>query len=341
MRIVAFLFKIFFAIVILFVLFYVITYLSTRGNYKVAHTISTDTTLPHLVINQYTFHLETFGDSTRPVIIVLHGGPGFDYRYLYPLKRLSNEYLVVFYDQRGCGLSPRVPMNNISREVYLQDLDKIIDHFSKGKKVHMVGHSWGATLAAEYLSIYPDKVSKTVLAEPPFLNAEMAHQYMEKVNYLKPRFNMKLLGYFMKIYFQSMHIKKPDDHAGKDYFFNRLMWNTYEGHPLAGYFCRKDKDKNDIPYWRAGAIASQAIMESVLDQHGNFNINITQRTGTLQNEVLFLAGECNTLSGYRHQQKHADLFVNSNIEEIPGSGHFLFNDQPEYSISVIRNFLNK
>src|SRR5687767_1729721 len=76
---------------------------------SVQPTLQRDPSLPRVELNGYAFHSEHFGAPGKPVLIVLHGGPGADYRYLLGVKALADDYQVVFYDQRGTGLSPRVP----------------------------------------------------------------------------------------------------------------------------------------------------------------------------------------------------------------------------------------
>ena len=85
------------------------SYLGFAGQFLVPATTTDDPALPSRNIAGYRYHLEVFGLPTRPVVIVLHGGPGGDYRSLLPLRPLSDDYQLVFYDQRGSGLSPRVP----------------------------------------------------------------------------------------------------------------------------------------------------------------------------------------------------------------------------------------
>jgi proline iminopeptidase len=54
----------------------------------------------------------SFGDVTQAgntVLVILYGGPGGDYRSLLGLKKPADQYQVVFYNQRGAGLSQRVP----------------------------------------------------------------------------------------------------------------------------------------------------------------------------------------------------------------------------------------
>ena len=62
---------------------------------------------------------------------MLYGGPGNDYRYLLSLKALADDYFVVFYDQRGTGLSPRVDVKEHTIENMINDLNNIIDYHNK------------------------------------------------------------------------------------------------------------------------------------------------------------------------------------------------------------------
>jgi len=131
-----------------------LVYLLTAGAY-VAKTVAQNPTLPHVTINNITFHAESFGDPNDPVVIVLRGGPGDDYKSLLSLKELSDEYFVVFYDQRGTGLSPRVGAEELTFDLTVSDLDLIVDHFSQGRKVNLAGHSFGAMVASPYIGLKP------------------------------------------------------------------------------------------------------------------------------------------------------------------------------------------
>src|SRR5262245_2552071 len=69
-------------------------------------------------------HLETHGDPSRPIVFVLPGGPGGDFRQQRSLQALSDEYFVVLWDQHGCGLSQRVSR---ASELDLNTFDAEID----------------------------------------------------------------------------------------------------------------------------------------------------------------------------------------------------------------------
>jgi pimeloyl-ACP methyl ester carboxylesterase len=101
-----------------------------------------------------------------PTLIVLHGGPGLPHPYLRPLwDQLQTEGRVVFYDQRGCGLSE--PAARYRWQDHVGDLDRVINHFSPGEPVILAGSSWGSTLALLYALEHPERVHALILSGTP------------------------------------------------------------------------------------------------------------------------------------------------------------------------------
>jgi proline iminopeptidase len=99
-------------------------------------------------------------------ILVLHGGPDFDHRYLLPdLDRLSDGYRLVYYDQRGRGDSTRVRPEDVTLASELADLDAVRQAF-RLDRVLLLGHSWGTVLALEYAVRHPERVSRMILMNP-------------------------------------------------------------------------------------------------------------------------------------------------------------------------------
>jgi proline iminopeptidase len=97
-------------------------------------------------------------------VIVLHGGPDFDHRYLLPeLDRLADSLHLIYYDQRGRGLSrAHVQPDHISLKSEITDLDAVRAQFQL-ETVALLGHSWGGVLALEYALRYPQHVSHLLL----------------------------------------------------------------------------------------------------------------------------------------------------------------------------------
>jgi proline iminopeptidase len=319
-------------LVALFTLFYVLTI----GDYSVAETVAQDPFIPHITVDGVTYHAETFGDPANPVVIVLHGGPGSDYRSLLSLQALSDQYFVVFFDQRGTGLSPRVNPEEITIASAIADLDSIIDYYGKGRKVNLVGHSWGAMLASAYLGQYPEKVDHAVLAEPGFLTAEFAEKLTEATAI---HFSPGLLYYFVKTKFEALHVKSPDAHASDDYF--AYKWSLYQGsdHPQAGYRCAGGVP-GEGESWRPSVRVADRFFQQAVDANGNFNISMVDGVEQFTNKVLFMTGECQKVIGVEWQQRQMEYFPNAELAVIPSAGHEMFIENPEASITAVREYLD-
>jgi proline iminopeptidase len=100
-------------------------------------------------------------------MIVLHGGPDFDHRYLLPdLDRLADAFRLIYYDQRGRGKSAdHVQPEDVTLTSDVDDLDKVRKHFRLDAAA-VLGHSWGAVLALEYALRHPTRVSHMILMNP-------------------------------------------------------------------------------------------------------------------------------------------------------------------------------
>ncbi|WP_085991297.1 proline iminopeptidase-family hydrolase [Oceanobacillus senegalensis] len=99
-------------------------------------------------------------------VIVLHGGPGSSHYSLQGLKVIAEERPVIFYDQLGCGKSDR------PNDTSLWNLDRFVEELRHIKEAlhleefHILGHSWGTTLAASYYLKYPDGVKSIIFSSP-------------------------------------------------------------------------------------------------------------------------------------------------------------------------------
>ncbi len=303
-----------------------------RGCITVQKTTAHDPALPRTIVSGYAFHTEVCGDGDLPPIIVVHGGPGGDFTSLKSLRALSDEYRVVFYDQRGTGLSPRENAEKHSIDLFLKDLDGIVDAFRGSGQVRLIGHSWGGMLATAYIAAHPDKVSHAVIAEPGILNPASAGVFSNSLKESRSfRTMLKALPYFVASFFAA----REDGHEPKDYVMTRIM-GLGRGKP---YQCEGER----LPpgsFSRAGYASFVVLLMPYLKHPEQFTYDLAAGAQNYPGHVLLLSSECSFI-GYDYQETyHRKLFPASTRHVmVQKTGHNMITMKPLESLTIIRNFL--
>ena len=96
-------------------------------------------------------------------IVLLHGGPGSTHHGFHPhFSRAAEFARVIYYDQRGCGLSDYEMGDGYSVEQAAADLDALRQALGIQQWI-ILGHSYGGFLAQYYTTLYPEPVSGLVI----------------------------------------------------------------------------------------------------------------------------------------------------------------------------------
>ena len=294
--------------------------------------------LTSVTIGGVKLHARTFGDPESPPVVVVHGGPGGDSRALLPLRALADRYFVVFYDQRGSGLSQRVTDGELTLDRFYADLDGVVDHFGRGRKVRVVGHSWGAMLASGYLGRHPEKIAQIVLAEPGFLTRETAKIVMAATHDMRPPMSFEVIRIGASAWLQSLDVVGPDDDARRDFLALALMASKFEGHPMEGYYCGRDLGTARMEASRFGARVAPALFAAARAKDGSWDVDFVRGVERFPEKVLFLVGSCNVVLGEALQRQHMKSFRRAELVVIPGAGHTMFGEKPAASIAAVREY---
>ena len=104
---------------------------------------------------------ETRG-SGQPLVCI-PGGPGLSSRLLGELGDLGRECQLVLVDPRGSGRSDPPPRDDLYRLAdFAADLELLRDHLGL-RRVALLGHSAGASIALAYAAEHPECVERLVL----------------------------------------------------------------------------------------------------------------------------------------------------------------------------------
>jgi pimeloyl-ACP methyl ester carboxylesterase len=98
-------------------------------------------------------------DRRNPVLLYVHGGPGGGQLPLarHYSQKLEKYFLVVHWDQRGAGASGKgVDWSSLSLERIVGDTIELAEKLGQGRKIFLVGHSWGSLVGVLAVQRRPD-----------------------------------------------------------------------------------------------------------------------------------------------------------------------------------------
>jgi proline iminopeptidase len=215
-------------------------------------------------------------------------------------------------------------------EQSLDDLHSLVAHFSNGKKVNLIGHSWGAMLVVGYLSKHPEMISQAVIVEPgPLYPGAPVKEWIEKV---------KRYGSFWSIarYLPSFpFVVKEDGQEGYDYVGTKIATRHMPGPPF-------NCEGQDLPpniFKRFGYQSYNSLIQPVMDNPDLFTWDLTNGITEYHGDLMLMSSECSIL-GYVYQEKY-------NLPKLPAQtvhikaermGHHMITLNPEWSLQTIRNF---
>jgi pimeloyl-ACP methyl ester carboxylesterase len=102
-------------------------------------------------------------DSTKPVMLFLHGGPGSpEIAFMNHYNRdIENDFVMVYWEQRGAGksYSKNIPVESMNMEQFISDTrelsEYLIERFNQ-EKIYIMGHSWGSLLGISTVYKHPE-----------------------------------------------------------------------------------------------------------------------------------------------------------------------------------------
>ncbi|WP_163970410.1 proline iminopeptidase-family hydrolase [Oceanobacillus halotolerans] len=267
-------------------------------------------------------------DKPNTPVVLLHGGPGSSHWSMQGLSDLAEDRPVIFYDQLGCGKSDR------PQDKSLWKIDRFVEELHQIKEAlgldefHILGHSWGTTLAAAYYLTYPEGV-KSIIFSSPCLSAPMwAKDQAENRNQL-PREVQKTLK-------ECEANGTTDSEAYKQAteVFNKHFVCRLEDEEKPAYLKEGSQNKNEEVY---------NIMWGPSEFHvtGNLrNIDFTSKLNTINIPTLYTCGRYDEATP-KSTNYYSELTPNSTFHVFEKSAHMPYIEDPAEYRRVIREFLGE
>lgn len=265
-------------------------------------------------------------DASGTPVIILHGGPGSSTYSLKGLKALGADRPVVMYDQLGCGKSDRptdLSLWNINR--FVEELGQVREAL-KLDEVHILGHSWGTTLAAAYMLTKPAGV-KSVIFSSPCLSAPMWEEDQKR--------NIAKLPVDVQETITRCEAEgTTDSKEFKDAIavFNKEF--VFRGQP-------------DVEWMKAGASMRNPEVYQTMWGPSEFTVlgnlktfDCTSRLKEIECPTLYTCGRYDEATP-ESTEYYSSQTPNSEVHVFEHSAHMPYFEEPEEYLRVIGDFLKK
>jgi proline iminopeptidase len=291
--------------------------------------------------------LAHFSEGSGRNMLVVHGGPGSP--FLAPvegLTRMSDEYQIHYYAQRGCGESTR-PLDRFESSNTYQNMEILEKTLGLGaqiadierirrilgdEKLILVGHSWGGFLASLYAAEFPHNVEALVLVSPA--NVLILPQPDAKSDL-----------------FASVRARLPVNQQAE---FDAFLQGYMDFNALF------DKSESDLValneqfaeyYLSAAADEYQNETISQQRQPGGWMVwaqylsmgkrhDYSSALGGVDAPALVIHG-ADDMQSEAASRLYAETFPNSEFVVIENASHFVFEQQPEAFANAVSRFLDK
>ena len=264
------------------------------------------------------------GNGPGVPLLAMHGGPGGTSCRFEVLAPLANERPVIFYDQLGSGRSEHptdTSLWNFPR--FVQEVDAV-RRALKLDAVHLLGHSWGGSLAAEYMIATKPTGVQSVIFSSPLISTPRWIADADSLREQLPEAIQHVLDENEK----AGTLDSPAYQAATDSFYARHVQRL----PTPPIARCEGVVSNDTIYrqmWGPTEFLSNGSLKSWTR---------SADMGEITAPSLFIAGEFDearptTLEEFRKTMRDARLVV------IPGAAHAAMREKPVDYIAAVRAFL--
>jgi len=283
-------------------------------------------------------HFAPAASAHSTPIIFLHGGPGSplrnpDYDFYGQLTQFGFD--VYLYDQVGTGLSDRLAnVREYTTQRHVADLEAIRQQIG-AEQIILIGNSWGATLAADYLAAHPDHVAKVIFSSPGAIwdVGRFKFDYSKTAPSVGPDPDFPPLRILLSVTLMSSNpnaaLWLASEQEAGDYFdslpSNKILNQNY---------CAGDEAK--IPTFEIRGF-NQYVNRITMESQKTYP-DPRPMLKNVSTPALILRGECDFVP-VAVAGEYQQSLPNATFVQVPNAGHAIFSAQPELTLKTIREFL--
>jgi pimeloyl-ACP methyl ester carboxylesterase len=269
-----------------------------------------------IATNGTSIHVRSGG--TGPAVVLLHGYGETGDMWVPMAFDLARDHTVVVPDLRGMGLSSK-PAGGFDKKTQAGDVAGVLAEL-KIARAHLVTHDIGNMVGYAFAAQYPDIVTRFVPIDAPLPGVGPWEEILKN----------PLLWHF--------RFGGPDMErlvAGRERIYLDRFWNEFSATPAR--FSEAARAHYSRLYAMPGAMHSGFMQFSAFDQDAIDNQQFLAN-GKLPMPVLAIGGE----KSFGATMAKIMRFAASNVREgvVPDSGHWIMEENPTATISMVRAFLD-
>jgi len=252
-----------------------------------------------------------------PAVLLLHGYAENSDSWAPLAADLMRDHTVVVPDLRGIGRSSK-PEGGYDKKTQAKDMRAVVVALGYDK-TFVAAHDIGNMVAYAYTAMYPEKVERLVVMDAPIPGIEPWSDILQNPG----------------VWHFNFH--GPDAErlvAGRERIYLDRIWNDFSGDP--GKPDEATRNFFAATYAQPGGMRAGFAQFTAFSQDAKDN-QVFEKT-KLTMPVLAVGGEKSFGSLQAVIMRH----VATNVQEevVSGSGHWLMEERPAYTVALIRKFID-
>jgi proline iminopeptidase len=271
------------------------------------------------------------GEGPGTPVLVIHGGPGSS-SCIYPstLTGIAEHRPVVMYDQLGTGHSDRITDLEELAVVprFAEEVTAIREELGLDE-LHILGHSWGGSVALEYLLREDPTGVRSVILVGPLVGTE---RWLQDANDLVARLSEESRSAIHEAIASGDFATESFARANTEFMGEFGVRDVDAYQAIEECRVRPPGDSNLYEYmWGPSEFVSTGTLRDY-DRVGDLAL--------LDLPVLFLVGEFDEARP-ETMREFMQLVPGSSLTVIPDAGHVSNVDQPEAFNAAVNDFLRE
>jgi proline iminopeptidase len=270
-------------------------------------------------------HYTKKGRNRKTPVIWLHGGPGGVHKPDGNIFQLSGDRQVYCYTQIGGGKSSKTEKKHWNIKTFVDELALLIDAWGL-EEFHLMGGSWGTTLALEYYLRRRGKGVRSLVLQSPMFSASDWKADGKKLIRGLPRKTQHVINTCHDIGATDAQVYKE---AMTEFYLKHVLRNRKK---LQEMFARKNPNGNRVYEYMWGP--------SEFEPSGTLKTyNRVSALAGIKIPTIIICGEHDEATPDTGI-KYANKIVDCSFAEIKGASHAIWEEKPARIRNVINGFLN-